>query len=80
MTSLTFDHLEMPHDAVVVDFKSFCEFAQDGHVAVGNEGVAAGELREVVIVVPVERGDLSSRREEEVRELVQRTGSLCFTS
>ena len=48
----------MPHYTVVVDVKAMSQLLQNGHVAIRNEGVATRELGEVVVVVPVERGDL----------------------
>ena len=58
MTSLTFDDLHLLHDAVVVDFEALGQLLENGHVAVGDESMAARELGEVIVVVPVERGDL----------------------
>ena len=62
----------MSYDTVVVYIKSVGQLAQNGHVAAWDECMTTGELREVVVVVPVERGHLhrggKERGEEGVRE------------
>ena len=68
MTSLTFDDLHVLHNAVVVDFEALRQLLENGHVAIGDESMAARELGEVVVVVPVERGDLLNGRGREREE------------
>lgn len=58
LTPLTFDNLHMPHDTVKVDVKAVGQLVEYGHVAIGDESVAARELREVVVVIPVLRRNL----------------------
>lgn len=64
--SLPLQQFHVLHDTVQLDVEAPGQRRQHGHVAIREEGVAASKLRKVIIMVPVERGDLKYQNRQSV--------------